>query len=257
MARGQATGGGYASNAVTSGVNARAETTAANSSLAGGGDVKEAVARVQNAGGGEVKVSADQVGDVVSQTPMGVLQAADGSIVVDGKRVGIEGVAVVRPDGTVEEAKGAAVKVGPGGVESVKFGGSTFVVQKTKVDVTKNQRDGLLTVNLPPSLRGVALDKQGNINGWRINPKAIPDKAVRAWLYQNLSKDGTLKFPSNSPVAAKLSALLSKAGYARVPVGKVNEILNATPEARYVAGTKAGLRAAFGAAQKQENERQG
>jgi hypothetical protein len=243
------------------GTGNRAEVEAANRALRdGNADVLQALARVQNAGGGTMKIRADQVGTILQKTPFGVMAAKDGSIVVQDTRFGgkKDAFTVIKPDGTVEKKTGGEVTVGPGGVESIKFGaGSPFVVAKTRVDITKNQKDGVISVALPPNLRGAAFDKAGNLNGWKINPKAITDKAVRAWVYTHMAKDGTLRFPAESPVASKLNALLSKAGYARTNIGTINQIFKETGEARYVAGTKAGLRAAFGAQQKLENEANG
>jgi hypothetical protein len=237
------------------GTGNRAEVTAANKALqSGDADVLQALARVQNAGGGTLIIRASQVGDLLQKTPLGVMVAKDGSIVVQDTRFGgkKDAFTILNPDGSVEKKTGGTVTVGPQGVESIKFGGgSPFVVARTKVDITKNQKDGIISVALPPNLRGAAFDKDGNLNGWKINPKAIPDKAVRAWLYQNMAKDGTLRFAADSPVGQKLSALLSKAGYGRSNIGAVNEVFRAEPTARYVAGQKAAERAAK---QQLENE---
>lgn len=240
------------------GTGNRAEVTAANKALqSGDADVLQALARVQNAGGGTLIIKASQVGELLQKTPLGVMVAKDGSIVVQDTRFGgkKDAFTVLNPDGSIEKKTGGTVTVGPQGVESIKFGGgSSFVVARTKVDITKNQKDGVISVQLPPSLRGAAFDKAGNLNGWRINPKAIPDKAVRAWLYQNMSKDGTLRFPPDSPVAGRLTALLSKAGFGRTNIGTINQVFNETPTARYVAGQKAAERAAK---QQLENEANG
>ena len=242
------------------GTGSRAEVEAANRSVANGGDVNEAIGRIQAAGGGTLKVRSQDVGRILAVTPLGVMQAQDGSILVQDTRFGgkKDAFSVIKPDGTVEVAKGGTVTVNAAGVQSVSFGkGSTYVVQRTRVDVTKNQKDGMFSINLPPNLRGAAFDKSGNLNGWKINPKAIPDKAVRAWVYQHMSKDGTLRFPSESPVAGKLGALLSKAGYARTEIGTINQIFKETQGARYNAGdkaAKAGGLAGFGAAQRIANQ---
>jgi hypothetical protein len=242
------------------GTGSRAEVEAANRSVASGGSVVEAIARITNAGGGTLKVDREDVGRILAVTQFGVMQAKDGTIIVQDTRFGgkKDAVTLIKPNGEQETVKGGQVTVGADGVQSIKFGnGSSFVVQKTRVDVTKNQKDGMFSINLPPNLRGAAFDKEGNVNGWKINPKAIPDKAVRAWVYQHMSKDGTLRFPSESPVAAKLGALLSKAGYARTNIGTINQIFKETQGARYQAGdkaAKAGGAAAFGAAQRIANE---
>lgn len=258
--RDEARMGGLGSASNPYGTGSRTEVEAANRSVREGGDVIEAIGRVRAAGGGTLKVPRSEVGRILSTTPFGVMKATDGSLVVQDTRFGgkKDAFTVIKPDGTQEKKSGGTVTIGPDGVQTIKFGsGSSYVVQRTRVDVTKNQRDGIISISLPPNLRGAAFDKAGNLNGWKINPKAVPDKAVRAWLYQNMSKEGTLRFPAQSPVASKLSALLSKAGYARTNMATINQIFNSTPDARYVAGTKAGLRAAFGAAQRLENERQG
>lgn len=243
------------------GTRNRAAETAANDSVRNGGDVLEALARVQNAGGGTLRIPASQVGKLLEKTPIGVMQAADGSILVQDTRFGGKRAAftLIKPDGTQEQKGAGTVKVGPDGIQSVQFGsGSPFVVQRTRVDVTRNQKDGVLSINLPPSLKGAAFDKDGNLNGWKINPKAIPNKEVRAWVYQHMSKEGVLRFPSDSPVASKINALLSKAGYGRTNIGTINQIFQATEGARYRAGdkaAKAGGLAGFGAAQRIANEK--
>lgn len=243
------------------GTRNRAEEAAANAAVAGGGDVLEALARVQNAGGGTLRIPKAQVSKLLEKTPLGLMQSADGSILVQDTRFGgkRDAFTLIKPDGTQEQKGAGEVKVGPNGIESVKFGnGSPFVVQRTRVDVTRNQKDGVLSISLPPSLKGASFDKDGNLNGWKINPKAIPDKAVRAWVYQHMSKEGVLRFPSDSPVAGKINALLSKAGFGRTNIGTINQILNETSQARYRAGDKAaraGGQAAFGAAQRIANER--
>lgn len=240
------------------GTGNRAEVEAANRAVREGkSGVTEALARILNAGGGTLIVRPEQVAEVLATTPFGTMVAKDGSVVVQDTRFGgkKDAFTVINPDGSIEKKTGGQVTVGPQGIESIKFGGgSSFVVARTKVDITKNQKDGIVSVALPPNLRGAAFDKEGNLNGWRINPKAIPDKAVRAWLYQNMSKDGTLRFPADSPVGQKLSALLSKAGFGRTNIGAVNEVFRSEPTARYVAGQKAAERAAK---QQLENEANG
>jgi len=242
------------------GTGSRAEVEAANRSVASGGDVNEAIARITNAGGGTLRVPKSEVGRILALTQFGVMQSKDGTIIVQDTRFGgkKDAVTLIKPNGETQQASGGQVTIGADGVQSIKFGnGSTYVVQKTRVDVTKNQKDGMFSINLPPNLRGAAFDKEGNVNGWKINPKAIPDKAVRAWVYQHMSKEGTLRFPSDSPVAAKLGALLSKAGYARTNIATINQIFKETQGARYQAGdkaAKAGGQAAFGAAQRIANQ---
>jgi len=242
------------------GTGSRAEVEAANRSVASGGDVNEAIARITNAGGGTLRVPKTEVGRILALTQFGVMQSKDGTIIVQDTRFGgkKDAVTLIKPNGETQQASGGQVTIGADGVQSIKFGnGSTYVVQKTRVDVTKNQKDGVFSINLPPNLRGAAFDKDGNVNGWKINPKAIPDKAVRAWVYQHMSKEGTLRFPSDSPVAAKLGALLSKAGYARTNIATINQIFKDTQGARYQAGdkaAKAGGLAGFGAAQRIANQ---
>jgi len=242
------------------GTGSRAEVEAANRSVASGGDVNEAIARITNAGGGTLRVPKSEVGRILALTQFGVMQSKDGTIIVQDTRFGgkKDAVTLIKPNGETQQASGGQVTIGADGVQSIKFGnGSTYVVQKTRVDVTKNQKDGMFSINLPPNLRGAAFDKEGNVNGWKINPKAIPDKAVRAWVYQHMSKEGTLRFPSDSPVAAKLGALLSKAGYARTNIATINQIFKETQGARYQAGdkaAKAGGLAGFGAAQRIANQ---
>ena len=242
------------------GTGSRAEVEAANRSVASGGDVNEAIARITNAGGGTLRVPKSEVGRILALTQFGVMQSKDGTIIVQDTRFGgkKDAVTLIKPNGETQQASGGQVTIGADGVQSIKFGnGSTYVVQKTRVDVTKNQKDGVFSINLPPNLRGAAFDKDGNVNGWKINPKAIPDKAVRAWVYQHMSKEGTLRFPSDSPVAAKLGALLSKAGYARTNIATINQIFKDTQGARYQAGdkaAKAGGLAGFGAAQRIANQ---
>lgn len=234
---------GYAGG--TGGVRRDAEVNAAGRALAQGGDAVETIGRVQNAGGGDVKVPSDKLGDVLGTTARGVAQAEDGSIIVQNGRFGGEGVSIIKPDGTTTEAPNATVTVGPGGVQSVQVGKINYVIARTRVDVTKNQKDGVVSVTLPPSLRGARFDKQGNLNGFSINPKAIPNKEIRAAAYRLMGKDGVIRIPAGSPLAKKLEGGMSKAGYDRTTIQKVNEAFAETGTV-YRAGDDAAGRTAAG-----------
>ena len=242
---------GYAGG--TGGVRRDAEVTAAQRAASAGGDAIEVVGRVQNAGGGEVKISKDKLGDVLSTTPNGVAQATDGSILVQNGRFGGEGVSVISPDGTIKEAPNATVTVGPNGVQSVQVGKLNYVIARTKVDVTKNQKDGVVSVTLPPSLRGIRMDKAGNVNGYSINPKAIPNKEIRAAAYRLMGKDGVLRIPADSPLAKRLGQDMSKAGYNRTTIQKINEAFAETGTV-YRAGDDAAGRTAAGLERKPKQE---
>lgn len=239
--RGSATGGGGG----TGGVRRDAEVEAASRSVAQGGDAIEAVGRVQNSGGGEIKVPGEKLADVLSTTAKGVAQAEDGSILVQNGRFGGEGVSVIKPNGDVVDAPNATVNVGPGGVQSVQVGKINYVIARTRVDVTKNQKDGVISVTLPPSLRGIRMDKAGNVNGFSINPKAIPNKEIRAAAYRLMGKDGVIRIPAGSPLAKRLEADMSKAGYNRTTIQKVNEAFAETGTV-YRAGDDAAGRTAPG-----------
>ena len=250
----------------TTGLNpaSRAEITAANRSIASGGDLLEAVGRVKNAGGGVIRVKAEQVGQLLANTPKGILQASDGSIVVLDRAFGGKKDAITIIDaktGEARKATGGEFQVNSqGDITGARFGGSTFVVQRTNVDITKNMKDGLISVMMPPNLRGAAYDKSGNLNGWRINPKAIPDQAIRAAVYRLMGKDGVIRIPKESPVYAKLEARLSKAGYDRAKMGEIFQLFKETENFRYKAGDDARakeLNAAFGAGQRKANEAAG
>jgi hypothetical protein len=262
MARGGVYTTGYgltgAAGGVGSGVRRSAEVEAANRSVSSGGDAVEAVGRVQNAGGGVIRVGADQLHEVLGTSGRGVAQASDGSIIF--KAPGSNEVKVVSPDGTVKSAGAAQVAVGKSGVDGLRIGGTNYVIARTRVDITKNIKDGLISINLPPSLRGAAYDKDGNLNGWKLNAKAITDKAVRAAAYRLMSKEGVLRIPKDSPVYAKLEARLSKAGYSRDTIGAINQLFNETENFRYKAGDAEQakqLAAAFGASQRKSNEAAG
>lgn len=234
---------GYAGG--TGGVRRDAEVNAANRSVAGGGDITEAIGRTRNAGGGEIKVSGEKLADALGTTSRGVAQAEDGSVIVQNGRFGGEGVSIIKPDGTTTTAPNATVKVGADGVQSVQVGKINYVIARTRVDVTKNQKDGVVSVTLPPSLRGARFDKQGNLNGFSINPKAIPNKEIRAAAYRLMGKDGVIRIPSGSPLAKRLEAGLSKAGYDRTTIQKVNEAFAETGTV-YRAGDDAAGKTAAG-----------
>ena len=250
----------------TTGLNpaSRAEITAANRSIASGGDVLEAVGRIKNAGGGVIRVKAEQVGQLLQNTPKGILQASDGSIVVlhtafGGKR---DAVSIIdAKTGEARKASGGEFQVNAqGDITGARFGGSTYVVQRSNVDITKNMKDGIISVMMPPNLRGAAYDKQGNLNGWKINPKAIPNKEIRAQVYRLMGKDGVIRIPKESPVYAKLEARLSKAGYSRTTMAEVFKTFQETENFRYKAGDDARakqLQAAFGADKRKANEAAG
>jgi len=236
----------------------RAELEAAYRAVQNGGDVKAALGRIQNAGGGVLTLSNPQaIAGALAQTPNGVaIGDKDGNIIVDTTRLGVPNGRILAIDkaGNEYELKKVDVQVGKNGVESIKVGDSNFEIGRTKVDITENQRTQLLTANLPPSLRGVATDKDGNVNGWKIDPKAFPDPQMRAALYQRMDKSGVLRFPSDSQVAQNLRGELSKAGYGRVDVSRLNEIFKSSG-VTYSAGDKGRL-AAFGAGAKLLNEGQ-
>ena len=234
---------GYAGG--SGGVRRDAEVTAANRAVGSGGDAVEALGRVQNAGGGDLKVAKEKLGDVMATSPTGVAQAEDGSILVQNGRFGGDGVSVVAPDGTVTNAPNATVKVGPGGVESIQVGKMNYVIARTRVDVTKDQKTGVVSVSIPTSLRGIRMDKAGNVNGFSINPKAIPNKALRAAAYRLMGKDGVMRIPAGSPLAKRLEQDMSKAGYSRTTMLKINEAMAETGTA-YRAGDDAAGRTAAG-----------
>jgi hypothetical protein len=234
---------GYAGG--SGGVRRDAEVTAANRAVGSGGDVTEALGRVQNAGGGDIKVSGEKLDAVLGNTPRGVAQAEDGSIIVQNSRFGGEGVSVIKPNGETTTAPNATVSVSPSGVQSVQIGKLNYVIARTRVDVTKNQKDGVVSVTLPPSLRGARFDKAGNVNGWSINPKAIPNKEIRAAAYRLMGKDGVLRIPAGSPLAKRLEGDMSKAGYGRSTIQKVNEAFAETGTV-YRAGDDAAGRTAAG-----------
>ena len=234
---------GYAGG--TGGVRRDAEVTAANRAVASGGDVTEAIGRTQNAGGGDIKVSAEKLSDALGTTSRGVAQAEDGSIIVQNGRFGGEGVSIIKPDGTTTNAPNATVSVGPGGVQSVQVGKINYVIARTRVDVTKNQKDGVVSVTLPPSLRGIRMDKAGNVNGFSINPKAIPNKEIRAAAYRLMGKDGVIRIPAGSPLAKRLEGDMSKAGYNRTTIQKINEAFAETGTV-YRAGDDAAGKTAAG-----------
>jgi len=234
---------GYAGG--TGGVRRDSEVNAANRAVASGGDVTEAIGRTQNAGGGDIKVSGEKLADALATTPRGVAQAEDGTILVQNGRFGGEGVSVIKPNGDVTQAPNATVTVGPSGVQSVQVGKINYVIARTRVDVTKNQKDGVVSVTLPPSLRGARFDKQGNLNGFSINPKAIPNKEIRAAAYRLMGKDGVIRIPAGSPLAKRLDADMSKAGYNRTTIQAVNQAFAETGTV-YRAGDDAAGKTAAG-----------
>ena len=220
MARGFSTG--YTAGAATGaagggggagGVRRDAEVEAAQRVVSGGGNVTEAIARVQNAGGGELKVNQEGLKDVIALLPRPVMSGPNGAIVMNtgilsgdptkGKLVmfGKDGKEL-KMDRTV------TVMVAENGVSGARMVSSNGTLQpiRNKAEITPEQQAAILTANLPPQLKNARFNQQGQINGWKIPEDAIEDKAARAAMYKHMGRDGVLRVYPNSPAAAKLQA---------------------------------------------------
>lgn len=218
MARGFGSGGttsvlGYSNAPLGSGVRRGAEVEAANRALSSGGNPAEAVARVMNAGGGELRMSGDKLPEVLALRGQSAGVTENGAIMMDLRQImagnadfkgnivafGLDGKEI-KTDRTV------TATVVENGISAVKVADSLFRFQpqRSKVEITEDQRQAILTANLPPQMKGLRFNQSGQINGFKINPEQFPDKAVRAALYKQTGSDGVLRFAAGSPVAKAL-----------------------------------------------------
>jgi hypothetical protein len=210
------------------GVRRDAEVTASQRSVSSGGDVKEAIARVQNAGGGEIKLNKDQVADALSLR-RGVALGPNGALMLDmGK---ISNSDLLKGEIKMFDSKGkemkmertVTVQIVENGISGFRMGtaGGTFQPARGKAEITDEQRQAILGANLPLQLKGARFNASGQINGFKINPEQF-DKPTRAALYKNSSPDGTMRFSPNSPVGKALQGQLGDSG---ISIQKLNNLL--------------------------------
>jgi hypothetical protein len=222
------TGGGFTRGGGAGGVRRDAEVTAAQRAVSSGGDVGEAVARVQNAGGGEIKLNKDQVADALSLR-RGVAVSENGALMLDmGK---ISDSALLKGEIKMFDRNGkemkmertVTVQIVENGISGFRVGtaGGTFQPARQKAEITDEQRQAILGANLPLQLKGARFNSSGQINGFKINPEQF-DKPTRAALYKNSSPDGTMRFSPNSPVGKALAGQLGDSG---INIQKLNNLL--------------------------------
>jgi hypothetical protein len=213
------TGGRGGAGGGSGGVRRDAEVEAANRGVAGGGNVGQAIARVQNAGGGEVKIPADKLKDAMDLTTRKIAVGPGGAILLDTRAISTDGL---KGDVKMYDRNGKEMKmertvtaqVVENGVSGFRMGTSNFTFQpvRQKVELTDAQRSAVLTANLPPQLSGMRFNEKGQINGFKINPELVPDKAVRNYLYSNTGRDMTMRFTPDSPVGKALQGQLAQGG---------------------------------------------
>lgn len=224
-----ASGGTGAAGGGAGGVRRDAEVEASQRSVSSGGNVQEAIARVQNAGGGEIKLNKDQVADALSLR-RGVALGPNGALMLDmGK---ISDSDLLKGQIKMFDAKGkemkmdrtVTVQIVENGISGFRVGtaGGTFQPARQKAEITPEQRDAILAANLPLQMRGARFNQSGQINGFKINPEQFPDKSVRAVLYKNSGPDGTMRFSPNSPVGKALQGQLGDSG---INIQKLNNLL--------------------------------
>ena len=238
MARGFGSGGttsvlGYSNAPLGSGVRRGAEVEAANRSLASGGDGAEAVARVMNAGGGELRMSGDKLPEVLALRGQSAGVTENGAIMMDLRQI-MAGNAEIKGNIVAFGLDGKEIKtdrtvtatVVENGISSIKVADSLFRFspQRAKVEITEDQRQAILTANLPPQMKGLRFNQSGQINGYKINPDLIPDKSVRNMLYKATGSDGVLRFPAGSPVAKALENQLPATRVDAIKLDKVTTL---------------------------------
>ena len=219
------TGGG------AGGVRRDAEVTASQRSVASGGDVGEAAARVQNAGGGELKLTSEQAGNLLSLRGGNIIKNDNGAIVLDMGKVTdnplLNGqLKMFDVNGKeMKMERTVTVQIIENGISGYRMGtkAGTFTPARGKATITDEQRQAILSANQPPQLQNARYNKSGQINGWKISPELFPDKATRAALYKNMGRDGILRFPADSPIAKSLGDL--RTGSGAVNVAKLNNLV--------------------------------
>lgn len=213
VATGELIGGGGRAGA--GGVRRDAEVEASQRSLSSGGDVGEAVARVQNAGGGELKLTSAQAGNLLSLRNGGIAVGSNGAILMDMGKVSDSPLLngqIKMFDANGKERKmerTVTVQIVENGISGYRMGtaGGTFQPARGKATITEEQKQAILTANLPLQMKNARFNQSGQINGWKISPEIFPDKATRAALYKNMGRDGVLRFSSDSPVGKALGDL--------------------------------------------------
>lgn len=194
------------------GVRRDAEVTASQRAVASGGDVGEAVARVQNAGGGEIKVNSAQAGELLSLRTNGLAMGPGGALMLDMGKVSDNPLLngqLKMFDANGKEMKmerTVTVQIVENGISGFRMGtkSGTFQPARGKATITDEQKQAILTANLPLQMKNARFNKSGQINGWKLDPELFPEKEVRAALYKNMGRDGILRFPADSPVGKAL-----------------------------------------------------
>jgi hypothetical protein len=202
------------------GVRRDAEVTAAQRAVSGGSDANQAVARVQNAGGGELKLTSEQLSNVLRLRDNGLSVAGNGAIMVDMSKLGTSDL--LKGEIKMFDSKGkemkmertVTVQIVENGISGYRMGtkAGTFTPARGKAEITEEQRQAILGANMPLQMRGAVFNKSGQINGWKISPEIFPDKATRAALYKHMNRDGTLRFSPDSPVAKSLADIRGGGG---------------------------------------------
>jgi hypothetical protein len=208
-----ATGFGGAGRGVgVGGVRKDAEVEAAGRSVASGGDVLEAIARVQNAGGGEVKIPTDRAGNLIkiaTVSDTGLLMINTGAVTGD----------LANGEIKLFDTKGKEIKTdrtvtvmvtenGIGGFRQMSSNG-VFQPMRQKAEITEEQRNAILNSTVPPHLKGARWSVDGSrITGWSLDKAVFPDKEMRNAIYRTgaVGSNGVLKFTPRGPLGDKITA---------------------------------------------------
>ena len=192
------------------GVRRDAEVEASQRSVASGGDVVEAIARVQNAGGGEVKIpvtSATKVLNKVALTPNGQLIVNTGALTGDLTNGELK---MFDPNGKeIKMDRTVTVMVTENGISGFRQQSANGVFQpmRQQAEITQEQRDAILNSTIAPQLRGARWSVDGSkITGWSLDKDLFPDKELRAAIYRTgaVGSNGVLKFTPRGPLGEKI-----------------------------------------------------
>lgn len=222
MARGgvsaysSATGFGGAGRGVgVGGVRRDAEVEAAGRSVASGGDVIEAVARVQNAGGGEIKIpvtSATKVLNRVAVNPAGALLINTGALTGDLANGELK---LISPEGReIKLERTVTVMVTENGIGGFRMGTARgFQPMRQQAEITTEQRDAILNSTTAPQLKGARWSVDGTkITGWSLDKDTFPDKELRAAIYRTgaVGSNGVLRFTPRGPLGEKVQDAMAE-----------------------------------------------
>jgi len=197
------------------GVRRDAEVEASQRSVASGGDVVEAIARVQNAGGGEVKIpvtSATKILNRVAVNPAGALLINTGALTGDLANGELK---MFNSDGReIKMERTVTVMVTENGIGGFRMGTARgFQPVRQQAEITTEQRDAILNSTVAPQLRGARWSVDGSkITGWSLDKAVFPDKELRAAIYRTgaVGANGVLRFTPRGPLGEKVQDAMAE-----------------------------------------------